>query len=123
MKYLKQEQDENMKKAPKLNLDAINWFLNISEQTPIDLAVLFDRLHHCVSMVNTVDDDMLQKYIPDGMELKDDMLIYTLKALRDLFMKTAIDNGQSLSDASYLEFYFGNHDVGEYSWLNNKSTL
>jgi hypothetical protein len=108
---------ENIKKAKKLNLEVINWFLNTDERTPADMWLFFDNLLYCTSMLATVDDDILQKYIPAGMEWKDTMISYKLKELRDLFHKTAIDNGQSLMDAACLEFEFGNMEAKNYQNL------
>jgi hypothetical protein len=110
-------QAENIKKAKRLNLDVINWYLNTSECTPADMAVFLDDLLHNVSMIATLDDDFLQAEVPGGFELKDSMSVYRLKEWRDLFHKTAIDNGQSLSDSPHLEFYFGNTEAKNYQNL------
>ena len=108
----------NIKKAKKLNLDVMNWFLNTDERTPADMWVFFDNLLYYAQSLASLDEDELTQ-LPEGMFWKDGMIGYKLKELRDLFHKTAIDNGQPLSASPYLEndWLFGNVEAKNYQGL------
>jgi len=108
----KQTQIENFKKAKSLNLEVMNWYLNMIDTTPADMAVFFDMLLHGVSMfASNGNDELACSGLSVDLELVESITIYRLKELRDLFHKTAIDNGQSLTDSDRLEFYFGNAEA------------